>query len=40
MADGDLFRALDLLATFGALWLARMFLLRQPISVQTAGTAF
>ena len=46
--DGTIYRALGfvsghtfkhLLATVGALWLARMLLLRQPVPVQTAGTA-
>ncbi|HEX9384161.1 MAG TPA: hypothetical protein VF908_12220 [Gemmatimonadaceae bacterium] len=47
-SDGAIYRALGfvsghtlkhLLATVGALWLARMLLLRQPVAVQTTGTA-
>ena len=47
-SDGRIYRALDfmsghtlkrLLATVGALWLARKLLLRQPIATQTAATA-
>ena len=47
-SDGTIYRALGfmsghtlkrLLATVGALWLARMLLLRLPIATQTAATA-